>query len=98
MPYLNIDKYDAMAQQLQSIVDIGFDYNGYHSTAELKKLIDKLVGMASQGLDGIRPYYITFDKRGNKTFVESVMLENGNYIQRELSEETIVAYTKNVLK
>jgi len=96
---MDIDKYDAMQQQLQQIIDIGFDYDGYHSTEDLKQLIDELVDMARNGLKSRRPYYIRYN-RANKsnTYIEYIMDENGNREERELSPEKIAEYAKDELK
>lgn len=36
---------------LQTIVDLGFDYDGYVDAEDLKRLIDKLVNIARIGLE-----------------------------------------------
>jgi polyhydroxyalkanoate synthesis regulator phasin len=96
---MDYDKYDAMRQQLQQIIDIGFDYDGYHSSEDLKKLIDELVDMARKGLHGIRPFYIRYDKPSDETkYIEYIIDDAGNRKEVELTSEKITEYTKNFLK
>jgi len=96
---MDSDKYDAMCQQLQQIIDIGFDYDGYKSPQDLKGLIDELVDMARNGLKGIRPYYIRYDGDSKEQiYIEYIIDENGNRKERELSPEKIAEYAKTVLK
>jgi len=93
---LDPNKYDAMEQQLQMIIDIGFDYDGEHGVVDLKKLVDELVEMARQGLQGRRPYWIK-PIEGDSKYVERVKQEDGSMIEVELSPEKIVEYTKEAL-
>jgi len=93
---INIDKYDAMEQQLQQIIDIGFDYDGYNSINSLKKLIDELVIMARDGLKGKRPYYIKL-KGEKELYIELVTNDKGEKEERELSADKISEYTKDIL-
>lgn len=96
---MDIDKYDAMQQQLQQIIDIGFDYDGYHSVEDLKQLIDELVDMARDGLKSRRPYYIRYNKTNrSNTYIEYTMDENGNRKERELSADKIAEYAKEELQ
>ncbi len=96
---MDIDKYDAMQQQLQQIIDIGFDYDGYHSAEDLKKLIDEFVDMARDGLKSRRPYYIRYNKVDkSSTYIEYIMDENGNRKERELSADKIAEYAKDELR
>lgn len=37
--------------KIQYIRDIGFDYDGFNNTKDLKKLIDELVDIAGQSID-----------------------------------------------
>jgi hypothetical protein len=41
-----------MSDSLQYIIDMGFDYDGYHSAEDLKSLIDLLVDVARDALAG----------------------------------------------
>ena len=56
----NTDEYkiECYAQALQSIIDIGFDYDGCSKVESLKELIDELVKMARDGLDLKLPQYV----------------------------------------
>lgn len=42
------NRIDKSVKKLQLIIDIGFDYDGYDSPEELKKLIDELVKYAEE--------------------------------------------------
>jgi len=96
---MDIDKYDAMQQQLQQIIDIGFDYDGYHSVEDLKELIDELVDMAKDGLKGRRPYYIRYNKINKESiYIEYITDEKGNRKERKLSAEVIAEYAKKELE
>ena len=48
---------------LQSIIDIGFDYDGYENSLEgCKGLIDEFVGMSKEALNGRGITYLTNGK------------------------------------
>ena len=42
---------EIMERYLELIIDLGFDYDGYKKTEDLKKLIDELVNLAKLGLE-----------------------------------------------
>jgi len=48
---------EAMYQNLIMIRDIGFDYDGWQKSEDLKHLIDDLVQYAKDGLKGKRPQF-----------------------------------------
>ncbi len=45
-------KYNNMREVLQHIIDLGFDYDGWHKAEDLKSLIDDLVELARGALEG----------------------------------------------
>lgn len=88
---INEEKYDAMQQQLQMIIDISFGYDGYHNANDLKSLIDEIAEMAKNGLDGIRPIWIS-----NNEVYETVSTDEG-FIERKIPIDKIPDYAKNYL-
>ena len=44
--YIRADKHATLKQALTLIGDIGYDYDGYGTPHDLKKLIDEMVGYA----------------------------------------------------
>ena len=56
-----------MQKYFQMIIDIGFDYDGYNDSENLKKLIDELVTYAVYGRDAndTKVMYVDRDKEYN---------------------------------
>jgi len=56
-----------MQKYFQMIIDIGFDYDGYNDSENLKKLIDELVTYAVYGrdIDDTKTMYVNDDKEYN---------------------------------
>ncbi len=48
-----LEKNKIQQEALGFIVDIGYDYDGYHSAEDLKSLIDEMVEVAQNALNGI---------------------------------------------
>lgn len=63
MKIVNLDftkeNFEAVCLQLDNIITMGFDYDGYSKAEDLKSLIDEMVDSARAGLQGEKPFYLT---------------------------------------
>lgn len=59
-------KYNNMRESIQLLIDIGFDYDGFHKSEDLKVVIDDLVELARGALDGKSPEEIWGYREDNK--------------------------------
>jgi len=74
---------DCYAQALQYIINLGFDYDGFHEKEDLQELIDELVDIARKGLQLKRPHHTVggkiYEYIGNK----SIEVEEKNYYEAD---------------
>ena len=91
---MDLNKYDAMQQQLKQISEICLDYDGFRDAEDLMSLIDEIKEMADDGLNGIRPNFMDSEKN----IYEKILKENGVYSIRKFTDEEMVEYTKRMLE
>lgn len=75
----------------ESIIEIGFDYDGYHKAEDLKDIIDDLVDFAKNGL-----YFITQNKiTPNDTKEEDLKSYTKAFKEQEENDKTLDDYRRH---
>lgn len=75
-----------MKKYFQLIIDLGFDYDGFHKAKDLKGLIDELVRIASLGLICDTNEKMYEDEEGNSYNILLEKLKNGSVKNRSYAE------------
>lgn len=65
---------DIMKKYFQLIIDLGYDYDGFNESEDLKKLIDELVRYAHLGIEcnDTEPIYVNKDEDSLNILLEKI--------------------------
>jgi hypothetical protein len=85
---------DCRNQALQMIVDIGLDYDGFHTAEDLKALVDELIKFAQDGLNDKFPQYI--GQGTVKEFHEGKFIEVPEEQWSKESQEWMKLFKENI--